>query len=79
MVLTTWRRNCLNKMSYFTHLIVNILVGLKCQLLAVMHILHGLIPIKYTSHDWLTKLFNEAIGLKNNNYKYKSRKIKKNK
>lgn len=40
-------------MSYFKHLILNWIVVLKCACLAVFHLIHGVIPVKYTSHEWL--------------------------
>ena len=37
--------------GYVIHLGLNILVSFKCIVYAVFHLVHGLIPIKWTSHE----------------------------
>ena len=49
-----WRnfRNavCDNIVDYWEHMILNLKAALKCQGLAIMHILHAVVPIRLTSH-----------------------------
>jgi hypothetical protein len=40
-------------MNYFKHLYLNAAVGVKCITLGIIHILHGIIPIRFTEHEWL--------------------------
>ena len=39
-------------MNYKNHLIANMKVAIRCFVLMVLHALHGIIPCKYTSHDY---------------------------
>jgi len=39
-------------MNYKSHLIANMKVAIRCFVLMVFHALHGIIPCKYTSHDY---------------------------
>lgn len=38
--------------SYWRHLKDNWLVAARCLLLALMHALHGLIPCRFTEHEY---------------------------
>jgi len=42
-------------MSYIKHLKENIKVSLRCGKLMLFHFIHGLIPCKYTSHDFWSR------------------------
>ena len=42
-------------MTYKEHLKENFKVGIKCIILALFHILHGIIPCKYTEHEYWIK------------------------
>jgi len=39
-------------MSYLQHLGANIKVALKCIVLVLFHLAHGLVPIKLTEHKY---------------------------
>ena len=39
-------------MNYIEHMALNFYVAFKCFLLGFMHFLHGVVPCKYTSHDY---------------------------
>jgi len=39
-------------MSYWKHLCLNMKVVIRCLIMAVFHFLHGILPIKYTSHEF---------------------------
>ena len=39
-------------MNYKDHLIANMKVAIRCFVLMMFHVLHGLIPCKYTSHEY---------------------------
>jgi hypothetical protein len=39
-------------MGYFNHFLVNMRISGKCLLLCIFHFIHGLIPCKYTSHEF---------------------------
>lgn len=39
-------------MNYARHLWVNWKVGARCALLAAFHIAHGIVPVRWTSHEW---------------------------
>jgi hypothetical protein len=39
-------------MNYFEHLIANWKVSLRCLALFIFHFVHGLIPCKYTEHEF---------------------------
>jgi membrane protein YdbS with pleckstrin-like domain len=38
--------------GYFRHLIANWKVSARAVVLALFHFVHGIIPVKYTSHNW---------------------------
>jgi len=39
-------------MSYKDHLIANMKVAVRCFVLMAFHGVHGIIPCKYTSHEY---------------------------
>jgi hypothetical protein len=39
-------------MNYFKHLLANWMVSIRAVLLALFHFVHGVIPVKYTSHNY---------------------------
>jgi hypothetical protein len=39
-------------MNYLDHLKVNFKVAGRCLLLMILHAAHGLIPVKWTSHEF---------------------------
>jgi len=39
-------------MNYFTHFYLNFLVFLKLLAGAFFHLAHGIVPVKYTSHEY---------------------------
>jgi len=46
-------------MTYWEHLWLNWRVAGKCFLLAGFHLVHGLVPIRPTSHEWWGVGFNK--------------------
>jgi hypothetical protein len=46
-------------MKYFTHLSKNWIVAYKGLLLGLFHFTHGLIPVKFTSHEYWGLNFNK--------------------
>ena len=38
--------------KYMEHFILNIGIVLKCIILAILHLIHAIIPVKQTSHEW---------------------------
>jgi len=39
-------------MTYIEHLVANMKVAIRCFILMLFHAVHGLIPCKYTSHEY---------------------------
>ncbi len=39
-------------MSYFAHLKANWKVAVKCLALSTFHFIHGIVPCKYTEHEY---------------------------
>ena len=37
---------------YLCHLVANLKVAIKCGILLIFHVVHGIVPCKYTSHDY---------------------------
>lgn len=39
-------------MNYYSHLLANLKVCLRCFVMLLFHLIHGIIPCKYTSHEY---------------------------
>ena len=39
-------------MTYAKHMLANFRVAVRCQILSAFHVVHGVIPCKWTSHDF---------------------------
>jgi hypothetical protein len=50
------------KMNYLIHLKLNWIAALKSLYYTLVHLLHGLFPVKYTSHEWIEKKIKERVG-----------------
>lgn len=48
-------------MGYFEHLHLNAQVAFRCFVLMGLHLLHGIIPCKYTSHEYWGYGMNKTV------------------
>ena len=51
-------KGCMIK--YFAHLLLNLKPAVKALVLCLFHIIHGLIPIRYTDHEYYNFRFFES-------------------
>jgi hypothetical protein len=52
-------------MTYYQHLKANIGVSVKCAVLSIFHLLHGVFPCKYTSHEFWKISLRKSSEYKN--------------